>query len=415
MLPIAVVADDLTGAADTAIHFRRAAGPAVLVTPKGLAQAAGSLRARVLALSTETRTAPAAEAAAKLAAAARALKPWKPRLVYKKVDSCLRGNLGAEIDALVEHLGKKVCFLAPALPAQGRTTVHGLHLVHGVPVAETEMAHDPLTPVHESRLAELVRVQSRQAVAHLGQAHLDQGLERTAAEIDRLLAQGVGLFTADAAHQGHLDLLAELALTRFPEALLAGSAGLAQSLAWRLARGRPKPLKPRRPRRGGFLLVCGSASGRLAGQAAALEKAGVARLELPAAGLISREGSAQVILSGVIAARLVEGSLIVNLEPPGSAPADPIRLAAALAQVVAGAMAASRPGALFLSGGDTALAVLGRLGSQALRLEAEILPGLVQGVLADGVLAGLPVVTKAGAFGAETTLVELYRQWYAKE
>jgi uncharacterized protein YgbK (DUF1537 family) len=64
---------------------------------------------------------------------------------------------------------------------------------------------------------------------------------------------------------------------------------------------------------------------------------------------------------------------------------------------------------MFLSGGDTALAVMERLEVAALRLEREPAGGLGCGVLCGGPLSGIPVFTKAGSFGGPETLVELYR------
>jgi uncharacterized protein YgbK (DUF1537 family) len=65
---------------------------------------------------------------------------------------------------------------------------------------------------------------------------------------------------------------------------------------------------------------------------------------------------------------------------------------------------------LFLSGGETADAVLRAAGGEAIRLEREVLPGLVLGRWMGGVADGLAVVTKAGAFGQKQTLVALYER-----
>jgi len=70
-----------------------------------------------------------------------------------------------------------------------------------------------------------------------------------------------------------------------------------------------------------------------------------------------------------------------------------------------------KPGNLFLTGGDTADAVLTAAEAGGIRILGEVVAGVVQGALFGGPLEGLPVVTKAGAFGHEDTLVVLHEFW----
>jgi D-threonate/D-erythronate kinase len=110
-----------------------------------------------------------------------------------------------------------------------------------------------------------------------------------------------------------------------------------------------------------------------------------------------------------VASRLAAGDVVVRLSPPSpdSRSMDPGRLVAGFAEAVVGVIEASRPAGLFLSGGDTALAVLQRLGTRAVRLEREVGSGLVFGRLMGGITEGMPVVTKAGAFGPPNALLNL--------
>jgi uncharacterized protein YgbK (DUF1537 family) len=73
-------------------------------------------------------------------------------------------------------------------------------------------------------------------------------------------------------------------------------------------------------------------------------------------------------------------------------------------------MARAKTAGLFLSGGDTAIAVLEQLDVTAVRLERELSSGLVYGTIAGGPLSGRPVVTKAGAFGRPEALFDLHRR-----
>jgi uncharacterized protein YgbK (DUF1537 family) len=78
---------------------------------------------------------------------------------------------------------------------------------------------------------------------------------------------------------------------------------------------------------------------------------------------------------------------------------------------LAAVLTKTRPGLLFLTGGDTADAVLTSAGGKGIRILGEIVTGVVQGTLIGGPLDGLPVVTKAGAFGGDDTLVVLHEAW----
>ena len=83
-----------------------------------------------------------------------------PPLVIKKIDSTLRGNIGAEIEALMTACGITGAVVAPAFPQAGRTTVAGECWVNGVRITETEFASDPKTPVLSARIADIIRLQT---------------------------------------------------------------------------------------------------------------------------------------------------------------------------------------------------------------------------------------------------------------
>jgi len=117
-----LLADDLTGAADASAPF---AGRREVVI---LLPGAGAATASLTVIDTETRGLPAAAAAAAVSAACHGLAGG----VFKKVDSTLRGPIGAELEAARVALGRGAVVLAPSLPAQGRTVRHGRLRVDGI-------------------------------------------------------------------------------------------------------------------------------------------------------------------------------------------------------------------------------------------------------------------------------------------
>ncbi|GHS93077.1 membrane protein [Synergistales bacterium] len=153
-----IVADDLTGACDTGIQFVRKGLGTIIVTEAG--GELGSLSEKTqdaIVINTDSRNDDGATAAAKLFRIGEALKPYVGKSIfYKKVDSTLRGNIGAEAKALKGALGLDTVFFQPAYPQNGRTTVNGELRLNGVPVHLTDIAKDPLKPISTSSLKEIL-------------------------------------------------------------------------------------------------------------------------------------------------------------------------------------------------------------------------------------------------------------------
>ena len=132
--PIIVVADDLSGALDSAAPFA-SRGLHVRVA-LGVASIAEAVAARpdVLAISTRSRALPAPLAAQRVEAAWAAAKALSPRLVMKKVDSRLKGEIAAEAAALLAASGRTFAIACPAVPEQGREVTRGRLTGRGVAV-----------------------------------------------------------------------------------------------------------------------------------------------------------------------------------------------------------------------------------------------------------------------------------------
>jgi uncharacterized protein YgbK (DUF1537 family) len=194
---IAILADDLTSAADGAAPF----------VDRGLAAALGRRAlprrdAAVIAVDSGSRSATPAQAAHAVACWTGALA--SRAILYKTVDSTLRGHVRYELQASFKASSRKSLVFAPAFPGAGRTTVNGIQLVDGVPVHESVYGRDPVHPARHSALAELV--------------------PDCVSDVTLL----------DAATQEELD--AQVAAIPDPEsALWIGSPGMALALARRLA------------------------------------------------------------------------------------------------------------------------------------------------------------------------------------
>ncbi len=398
-----VIADDLTGAADTGVAFCRPDRPVHL-------RFAGGETGRPdggAAFYTNTRAASPDGAGRAVRGLAERIRRWPPPLlVYKKIDSALRGNLRPEIDALLDGLGFQAALIAPAYPGQGRTTLAGVHRIHGVPVAETEMARDPVTPVTDSRIDRLLSGRSPALTGRIDLQTVEAGGDRLAEAVRRMMASGIRRIVFDATDDGHLSAIAGLAAPDWglDGILFVGSAGLAHALA-----GGAEPTEVAFPVRRRILVVCGSASPVSKNQVAALREVlpGTCRVdELAPAELAEPTETVDRPDGGVPGVWILAVAPV--FESAGRSVA-PDAVVNGLARRAVARMARYRPDALVLIGGDTAHAVFKGAHAEGMTLTGEILPGMAGGQIAGGPWHRLPTVTKAGAFGGPDTLVRLHR------
>jgi uncharacterized protein YgbK (DUF1537 family) len=400
---VGITADDLTGAADTAAALARPGAPVSVsldLTPK-LAEVH-----TVFAVTTETRSSNADTAHRLVAESAKLLKEAGAELIYKKVDSNLRGNVGPELAAVCEVVGGGVV-LAPAFPARGRTVIDGLALVHGTPVAETEMARDPQAPVRESNLLAWLRAQR----PDLTVAHCPLSVVRGGGEAVRHRIPGAGVLVVDAETEADLDAVAGAALSLSPPPALAGSAGLAAAVA-RQMWGRPaRPVWPAGSA-GPVLAVLASGSELLRFQVEqAAVRLGVRAIPLPCERLSRAEGPAPELEEVIqqAGAELAAGrDAIVHATGRLPAAERPVELVVEhLAHVAFALVGRARPAALLVGGGATAGAVLGALDARGIEVDDEPLPGIAAGTPMWGHFHGRPMVLKPGAAGEEGAVAGL--------
>jgi uncharacterized protein YgbK (DUF1537 family) len=415
---LGIIADDLTGANDTGVQFARLG--ARTIVPFDLHDLA-SLRRRadVLVLSTDSRGESPAVAAHRAKVAAQALRRARVPAIYKKIDSTFRGNVGAELDAILDVYPTPLAFISPTFPPAGRTVQGGILTVHGVPVHQTSIGRDPVAPVRRSHLPTLLRAQSRRPVHLLAlevlRARRPEALRAMAGWVGRESA----LVVADAATPADLRRLVRLiAEERLPR-VVAGSAGLAGVLGRILRWPRRPPHRPpgvAQP----ILVVVGSPNPTSIAQVAELERRGLApviRADLREA-LAGPERFRRELdrLLGKAEAELAAGHHVALTlaqdgngarrrsaraaeRPKSLAPSGSVTLSEFLGRAARELRRRERLGALVLCGGDIALATCRALRADGIILGGEVEPGVPWGRLVGGECPDLPVVTKAGGFG----------------
>jgi uncharacterized protein YgbK (DUF1537 family) len=413
---IVVIADDLTGANDTGVQFAKQGLKAIVLMC--IPGSPSELDEDVLVVDTQSRTLSPAEAYQKVAETAQLFKNKNQfQTLYKKIDSTLRGNLGTEIDAVMDVCGLELAIVAPAYPKNGRVTEAGRHFLGNVPLEATEIARDPVCPVSESHIPTLIAQQSKRSVGLIGIKSIMAGTDGVLHDMRQCAAMGHKILVCDAVQEDHLKRIA-MATARLEKPLLwVGSAGLAEYVPMALGLGAAAAGKTP------VVVIAGSVSNITRGQVAMLrQRTDVAYIEADAPSFLkpltaqaeadrcyqaavsaSKAGRDVLIVTGfddAIVARTKEEGSSAGLS--GRQTAETV--AAALGTLCRRIVLDVPVSGLVLTGGDIALSCCSMLAAEGIRVIQEVAPGIPLGVLKGGQCPGLNVITKAGAFGAEDAL-----------
>lgn len=408
---VGIIADDFTGAMDTAHGFAaRGYDTTVLASllnePKSV-----NVNADILSVNTNSRYVDEQTATATVV---NAIDRVPARSVYKKIDSTLRGNFSAEVDAALTASGATFALVAPAFPSAGRTTEDGVHYVKGKPVTETEYGHDEKGPA-SSAIPELFAGEDRPVVSiPLETIKTDRDQVASAIEDAVTESETAPIIVCDARTDADLKTIAAASADR--DALYVGSGGLAEHLTLDGVEMTP-PLVPQLTP-GAPLGIVGSVSETTLTQLKHVPDDGV----VPVDGVRLLDGEINetavrqaadrleagepVMVTTATERAMVEETLEAGRER-GLTDADiRNRVASGLAHIAQRVRERETPSGLFVTGGDIAIAVLESLDATAVSLSGkEVEAGIPVGQFADGDAAGTQVVTKAGGFGSEEAIV----------
>lgn len=229
-----IIADDLTGANDTALQFYlKGANTQILLNDK--VPPLNVKGTQAWAISTESRNVNPVEAVENVILAANVLKETiNPDYYYKKIDSTLRGNIAVEVLAVLETLELDASIIVPAFPQEGRVTIGGYHLLKGIPIERTEMARDPHSPIFESHVPTLLETQLDCNADLVGAVELKtvmKGAGPILMKLKELISAGKKIIVVDAVSTIDIEQIA-LAMNKIEYKVLpTGTAAFAQVLS----------------------------------------------------------------------------------------------------------------------------------------------------------------------------------------
>ncbi len=410
MILLLIIADDFTGALDTGVQFAAHGIPTRVVVDPDVDFAA--CEAQVLVVDTETRHLPASEAGGIVAGLTGRARRAGIRHIYKKTDSALRGNIGAELAAVLKASGCRSLPFLPAFPQAGRITRGGIHYVDGVPVTESPFGIDPFEPVKHAAVTELIAEQSDVPAKSF-----------PALSEEDSIPQEEGILIFDAADPEDLRRTGRRLLDEDGLSIMAGCAGFGSVLPGLLgiASDTPRPIPELDPR---LLVVCGSVNPITVSQLDRAESAGFSRLRLTPRQKLepdyweSEEGKeALARIEEMLASNphcIIETNDRGGNQPTADYAAGlgldrealRVRIAGSLGHLVGSIFTSPSLGTLLLTGGDTLLQCMNCVGVKELEPLCELERGVV---LAGFTYHGCTrsVITKSGGFGQESLLIDL--------
>jgi len=391
---ILIIADDFTGANDTGVQLKKRGINTKVVLNGAYIKNDGYS----YVLDTETRPLATDEAKRKVFHELKNVNLNDYDLIYKKVDSTLRGNISSEIKALDEIYSPDIIVFAPSFPDIGRTTIGGIHLVNGKRITQTEFAKDPKKPVLVDNLADLFTDYDKKSI-------ILHSLDELRGNNLSLYEKHINIF--DIEENDDFNLLINQVLKSQRKILWIGSAGLANELF--------KNLYPQKS----AIAVVGSLSNVSKAQMEYALKKGIDIVKIEISKLLENEDinnyveKIRKLISAskdLIVTTSYDDEYYINALKKGeelSMTKEEISYFTQkiLSKIVISGIKDFDISGLFITGGDTAIEFIKALNARGSIIEEEVITGIPLMRLDGGVYDGMKVITKAGAFGDEKAIV----------
>ncbi|MGJ9384184.1 four-carbon acid sugar kinase family protein [Salipaludibacillus sp. CF4.18] len=224
---IGIIADDLTGANDSGVQLSRYG----LQTSVRFNLSNTDTRTDdAIVIDTDSRSIDQNKAYDRVRKAAGFLKENKFDVIYKKIDSTLRGNLGIEVDAVYDEFQPDFVIIAPAYPKNGRKIKSGHLYLHDVPVNESEIANDPKCPVEDSHIGHVFQKQTNRPFGYIRNEEIRNGFSSVKAKMDEYAKKNIPYLVFDSETEEDLEKVARFVHDCEYNVIWLGSAGLANYL-----------------------------------------------------------------------------------------------------------------------------------------------------------------------------------------
>lgn len=420
MTRMLVIADDFTGALDTGIQFVKKEISTQILLECELLQENLASDVQVAVIDSETRHLSAEEAGNKICRVILAARAQGIKMIYKKTDSALRGNIGSELAAQMAVTGQDILVYIPAFPKAGRTTLNGVQYVNGVPVSESVFGQDPFEPVKSSYIPDIIARQSSVNVKIVTREEMGY---------TQICHGQPAIYVFDAERDEDLKEIAGM-MKRMNVNSLAGCAGFAEYLPDLLREDKDEAAEIKGDY--GMIVISGSINPITLHQIRRVRKEGVQCFTLNRNQKISRhyaqeqeteyfveklrevyERERKIVIEA--SDSFADGNDLSKEEKMLRNGGDLLNFEASqlvadnLAEIVYAMVRKGIKGIYVFIGGDTMAAVMKRLECKRIVPQKELMPGIVfsKAIFETG---DMKVISKSGGFGEEDVLVRLFHE-----
>lgn len=207
-MKIGIIADDLTGANATGVRLSKQGFSAATIMD--LEQEFNLQDVDAVCINTDTRYQSDEIIKSRITDVMTSFHSWGTKIFCKRIDSTIRGNIGLEIDTVLEEIGENsVAILVASFPDSGRISSGGYLLVNSIPVHQTDVAKDPQSPITESYIPSVIQKQSKNKVAHVGLDKVLSGSEMLREAFMEKIDDGIRIIVVDAITDEDIEIIAE--------------------------------------------------------------------------------------------------------------------------------------------------------------------------------------------------------------
>ncbi|HLR60666.1 MAG TPA: four-carbon acid sugar kinase family protein [Pseudogracilibacillus sp.] len=427
-MKIGVIADDLTGANATGVRLNKQGFTSATIVFNSSIPTSEKIDA--LIIDTDSRYVEDQVIINRVNEAIEDLQSWKAEVICKRIDSTVRGNIGLEIDTVLDAIGEEsVAIVVASFPRSGRILSGGYLLVEGVPVQETDVANDTVMPLMKSYVPGIIKSQSKHKVAHIGLEKVLEGVDVLQANINEQIKLGQRIIVIDAVTEEDIEVIAESMVKIKKKELIPVDPG---PLTAAYARAYSSQLVEKNK----IIVTVGSVTSISSRQLQYLkEKTNSTPVYVSAEKLASFKSTWDEEVERSINKALVqiqkddvliittnkEGDKLINLK--GIAKRENVvpdslakRITDGLAKITRRVIEKANVPihGLFTSGGDVTASLCAVTLASGIKLEDEVLPLVAYGMLLDGHLPKLPIVTKGGMVGDKDTIYECVKYLQTK-
>jgi len=409
LIALLIIADDLTGAIDTGVQLAKQDIPTRVIHNyiHDIKKLFDESNVPVMVVNTESRHIGLREAASRVQHVITEAKKAGVNQFYKKTDSTMRGNIGAELEAFKIHTGQQIIGFIPAHPKLNRFTRNGFHYIGNALLHDTEFGKDPLEPITESYIPGIITEQTNQDVVSINLSETES------------LHGNNGILVFDCQSEADLKHIINYLIKINSGKAIAGSAAMVEFLPdlFHLKRETSIPPKPVSP----LLLVNGSLNNISIKQVKFAHNKGLKVISIPENLLSDKNYLSNPLylsLQSQIKSTFLDDHDIIlstsniNKSENSSNPNVKIDsyeiISEQIGLIVASILQEATTITLVVFGGDTLMGIMQALSCKYITPKLEILPGVALS-LAKTKNGNIYIITKPGGYGEADVIMEIMK------